>query len=127
MEDIVLNLTREQCDNLMAPVLQYLLPAMEIRRNFPRALVYNSIKYMGLGIQHPHTIQEILRIKDILCHVHRRSITGKLYRLSLEVLLVELGMGTELSDIPIDIMDTLTTNSLVKSTCQFLQYHELTL
>jgi hypothetical protein len=124
---LALNLIREECENIVAPVLQYLLPAMGICRNFPRALVYNSVKYMGLVIQHPYTIPEILRIKGILSHVHRRSNTGKLYRLSLEVLLIETGMGTDLNNIPEGIMDTVGTHSLVKSTCQFLQKHELTL
>jgi hypothetical protein len=53
------NLKRDNYDNIMAPILRYLLPAMGICRNFPRALVYSSNRYMGLGIKHPHTIQEI--------------------------------------------------------------------
>jgi hypothetical protein len=122
-----LNLTREECEQIMSHTVQYLLPAMGICRNFPRTLVYNSVKYMGLGIQHPYTIQEILRIKDILSHVHRRSTTGNLYRISLEVLFLETGMGSDINKVPKNILNTLATHSLVKSTCQFLQKHELIL
>jgi hypothetical protein len=43
----------------MAPILQYLLPAMGICRTIPRALVYNSVKYMGIRFQHPYAVQEI--------------------------------------------------------------------
>ncbi len=73
-----LNLTQEECEKIMAPMLYYLLPAMGICRTFSRVLVYSSVKYMGLGIKHPYTIQEILRLKDILNHVYRHSTTGKL-------------------------------------------------
>jgi hypothetical protein len=65
-----LNLSQEECDHIMKPVLQYLLPAIRVCRNFPRSLVYAPEKYMGLGVKHPHTIQEILRLKDILSHVY---------------------------------------------------------
>jgi hypothetical protein len=122
-----LNLTREECDKIMAPILQYLLPAMGVCRNFPRALVYNSVKYMGIGIQHPYTIQEILRIKDMISHVHRCTITGKLYRTSFELLLLEIGMGSSLQCIPEEALDILATNCLVKSTCQFLKRYDLSL
>ncbi len=122
-----LNLTREECDKIMAPILQYLLPAMGVCRNFPRALVYNSAKYMGIGIQHPYTIQEIIRIKDMISHVHRCTITGKLYRTSFELLFLEIGMGSSLQRIPEEALDTLATNCLVKSTCQFLKNYDLSL
>jgi hypothetical protein len=122
-----LNLSRVEWDKIMAPILQYLLPAMGICRNFPRALVYNSVKYMGVGVQHPYTIQEIVQIKDILSHVHRRTITGDLYRTSFEILLLEIGMGAELNQIPQEVMFSLATESLVKSTCNFLQTYDLSL
>jgi hypothetical protein len=122
-----LNLSKEECEKIMALILQYLLPAMGICRTFTRALVYNSVKYMGIGIHHPYTIQEILRIKDILRRVHKHSTTGKLYRSSLEVLILEIGMGEEIQNLPEDVVDTLATDSLVKSTCQFLQKYDLTL
>jgi hypothetical protein len=122
-----LNLTCEEWDKIMAPILQYLLPAMGICRNFPRALVYNSVKYMGVGVQHPYTIQEIAQVKDIVSHVHRRTITGDLYRASFEVLLLEKGMGAELNQIPQEVLHSLATASLVKNTCQFLQAYDLSL
>ncbi len=115
-----LNLSKEECDRIMAPILHYLLPAMGICRNFSRTLVYNSPKYMGLGLQHPHTIQEILQLKDIINHTHRRSTTGKLYRSSFEILFLELGMGTDIGGIPQQVFQTLSTDTLVKSTCLFL-------
>ncbi len=84
-----LNLSKEDCEHIMAPVLTYLLPAMGVCRNFSRALVFNSVKYMGLGILHPYTVQEILRLKDIVNHTYNRSTTGQLYRSSFELFFLE--------------------------------------
>ncbi len=55
-----LNLSKEDCDKIMAPLLQYLLPAIGVCRNFPRTLVYNSEQCMGLGVKILFTTQEIL-------------------------------------------------------------------
>jgi hypothetical protein len=74
------NLTKEQCQQIMAPVINYALPAMGVCRNFPRDLVFSSTKYCGIGIKHIHTLQEISRIKDILHHTYMQTTTGKLYR-----------------------------------------------
>lgn len=63
--------------------------------------------------------QEIARIKNILNHVHCRSITGTLYCTSLEILILEVGMGVHLHTIPKDTLEVLSTESYVKSTCQF--------
>lgn len=111
----------------MTPILKYLLPAIGVCHNFPRTLVYSLEQYMGIGVKHLHTTQEIYRIEDILSHVYQKSTTGQLYRTSLELLHIEVGMGTALHQIPPDMLTQLATDSLVKSTCQFLPLHNLVL
>ncbi len=121
------NLTKQQCEAIMSPILQYALPAMGICRNFPRALVFSSTKYTGIGIKHIHTLQEIARLKDILHHTYTGTITGQFYRTSLEYLLLELGMSTDISAIDYNNYHSLATNGLVKSTWEFLCQHNITL
>ncbi len=122
-----LNLSRKECDQIMAPILQYLLPAIGVCRNFPRHLIYTSEQYMGLGVKHPHTTQEICRLKDIISHVSQRTNTGILYRNTLELLILELGMGTVLHLIKEEVLSLLATDSLIKSTVQFLLQHGIEL
>ena len=122
-----LNLSKEDCEKIMAPILHYLLPAIGVCRNFPRNLVYNSERYLGLGVKHLHTTQEIARIKDILNHVYIKSNTGYLYKTSLELLILELGIDTDISLINPETLHLLATESLIKSTCQFLLHHQLKL
>ena len=70
------NLTKSQCEQIMSPILKYGLPAIGVCRNFPRSMVFAPIKYMGLGFQHLYTVQEIVRLKDIIQHTFRHTITG---------------------------------------------------
>jgi hypothetical protein len=54
---------------------------------------------MGLGLQHLYTLQEALRLADIVHHTYLDTFTGRLYCTSLELLLVELRLGTDLASI----------------------------
>lgn len=122
-----MNMTPAQCEAIMSPVLQYALPAMDICRNFPRALVFSPMKHAGIGIKHLHTIQEIARLKDIILHTYKKTITGELYSTSMEYLLLELGMGTDLHLIDYKQYHGLVTNCLLKSTWEFISTHNITL
>jgi hypothetical protein len=121
------NLSLAQCEAIMSPVLRYALPAMGVCRTFPRALVFSSTQYMGLGIRHIHTLQEITRLKDIINHTYTNTTTGHLYRASIEHLILELDMDTDLSVVNYKKFQGLATNSLIKSTWEFLYTHKIRL
>jgi len=73
-----INLTKDQCEQLMAPALDYALPAMGICRNFPRVLVFTPEKYFCLGTPHLYTLQEIFRLSVLILHTERGTMTGLL-------------------------------------------------
>jgi hypothetical protein len=50
---------------------------------------------MGLNIVHLHTLQEILRIKDIIFHTFNDTLTGRSYKTSLEIFYIELGLNPQ--------------------------------
>jgi hypothetical protein len=122
-----LNLTKDQCEKIMAPALAYVLPAMGICHMFPRDLVFASERYFGLGIPHLYTMQKIYRLVDIQNHTATLSITGSLYQATLELLIIELGSTEDLHKLPFLDLHWLTSNSLIKSTWEFLYHNELTL
>jgi hypothetical protein len=103
------------------------LPAIGVCRNYPQALVFSPPKYAGIGIKHIHTIQETARLKDIINHTYTNTTSGQLYRSSLEYLILELGMGTDISAIDYAKYQHLATNSLIKSTWKFLNENCITL
>jgi hypothetical protein len=122
-----LNLTKKQCEYIMSPILNYALPALGNCRNFPRTMVFAPTKYLGIGIKHLHTSQEIARLKDIMLHTYKDTTTGRLYRNTTELLMLEVGLGTVLSEISYSNYSCLATNSLIKSTWNFLQNNDLDL
>jgi hypothetical protein len=82
-----LQLTKAQCKAIMAPILRYCLPALGVCRNFSRTLVFSTLDYVGMNLQHLYTLQESLRIKDIILHCFNDTLTGKLYKASMEFFL----------------------------------------
>jgi hypothetical protein len=119
-----LNLSKEQCEAIMRPILNYGLPAMGICQHFPRDIVYAPPLYRGIGFQNLHTLQEILRIRDLISHTSLSLTTGKLCTMSLELLLIEAGLGSEVHRISTAYLNQLCTNTLIKSTCLFLnEFH----
>jgi hypothetical protein len=68
-----------------------------------------------------------MQIRDLIYHTSLSSTTGKLYNTSLELLLVEAGLGAEVHWIPEAYLTPLCTNTLIKSTCPFLIEFQLEL
>jgi hypothetical protein len=77
-------------------------------------------------------MQEITRIKDLVQHTWENTLTGQLYRASLELFLIEVGIGPNVLDIPSQVV-FLATDSLICSTVFFLQlfnirvHHDITM
>lgn len=122
-----LSLSKDQHEEILRPLLAYCLPRLGICRNFPHILVFASSKYFGIDFQRLHTLQEIARIKDLLTHTHRDDLTGKLYRASLEILLIETGHHSSLDIIPSNILTIAAIPSLIKSTLQFLNATDISI
>jgi hypothetical protein len=59
-------------------------------------------------------------LEDLIKHTYLKTTTGELYRTSLELLFIELGLGLDLQLIPYPDMAQMASNSLVKSTWKFL-------
>ncbi len=70
---------------------------------------------------------EILCLKDILSPTYQWSMMGNLYRTSFELFFLEIDMGYDVHSIPMDAVQLLATESLVKSTWQFLVAYNLEL
>jgi len=123
-----LRLTRAQCEAILAPILGYCLPALGICRNFTRKLVFLTLDYMGLDIKHLFILQEISRIKDIVFHTFNDTLTGRLYRASMEQFFLEIGIKpTNLTINQYSIIEHLATPSLAKLAMIFLLQYKVIL
>jgi hypothetical protein len=123
----VTTMSRNQWETIMSTLLKFALSAMGICRHFPRDIVFAPVQYIGLGIQHLHVLQEIMRLKDILHHTHNQTNTCKPYLSSFELLHIEIGSTEPLHTLPYSISSNLTLPSLVKVSWEFLDSHCLQL
>ncbi len=105
-----LNLSKQQCNEIMAPILHFGLPALGVCRNFPRKMVLALTEFLGLGLKHIYMVRQVFRLKDIMHHTFSKSMTGKLYRNSLEIYFIEAGIGTSLLSLPVQFTEWITTN-----------------
>jgi len=71
-----INLSKTQWKKIMCILLSYALPAMGICRTFPRAIVFAPEKYLGLGLCHLHTMQEITRVQDLIIASSKDLLPG---------------------------------------------------
>jgi hypothetical protein len=104
----------------MAPILQYLLPVIGVCRNFPRQIVHAPLRNMGLNIQCLYTVQEITRLLDMVSQTTNNTTTGSLYRTSLELMIIETGVGTDLLNLNFNTLSKICMASLLKSLWKFL-------
>jgi hypothetical protein len=68
---LALNPSKADCEKIMAPILQYCLPAMGYCRNFPQDIVFCPAKYMGVNILHLYTLPpgRVVRVRDCASRV----------------------------------------------------------
>ena len=89
-----INLTKQDWDYIMSPILQATLPKAGIVRTFPHSVLYASKKFSGLGILHPFYHQHIKHIHTCLEQCITKSITKNLLHTNTEQLCLELGFNS---------------------------------
>jgi len=72
-------------------------------------------------------MQEIYRLLDIISHTASMTTTGSLYKITLEVLMLEIGSTWDLHWLLHLDYHCLASNSLIKSTWQFLSSNSIQL
>ena len=89
---LALTLSEAECNFIMAPALLAGLPKSGICRTTPRVLVHGCKEYQGLELHKLHTTMGISHIQALLDNTWSNSVTGKLMRVSLENMKLELGL-----------------------------------
>lgn len=79
----LLSLTRNQCNKLMTPILQALLPKLHINRNMVRSIIYGPVILGGLSIPNLYTVQGLDKVQLFLGHIRLGDCTGKLLHINL--------------------------------------------
>ena len=112
--------TKQQCKEIMQPVLTAGLPASGIVRTISPAIVYGPMKYQGLGVHDLYVTQGISHTEKLINHAYSsKDPTGQLLRASAQHLLLELGTGHQLFDHDYRVLGSIATRSWMKHTWQF--------
>jgi len=106
--------TKQQCNQIMAPLLQQGLAHAGVVRSFPRALVHGPLQHGSLDIPHLYTEQTVAHARTILRYsINKSDLTGFLMHMTAEAMRLELGINGELLAAPIILQDHVT-NSWIK-------------
>ena len=83
--------SKQDCDDIMKPILNAALATSGVQRLLPRNLVHGNLRSQGLGVADLYHTQLIAHLHTILRHANHPTITGKHLRDSSESLILELG------------------------------------
>ena len=113
-------------NSIMSPVLEVCLPRSGFARNFPRVVLFGPHTYQGQGLSHPWYTQEIMKLGVLWEAFTKPSLESNVLLTNMELLRMEFGTDTPMTDIPFSRMDKATTKSWVKSawrSCQKFGLH----
>jgi hypothetical protein len=91
-------LSFEQCEKIMVPALTAGMTDSHICRHLPKDIIHGPASELGSGIPYLHTLQGILHIEALIGHSGRKGITGQLAKASMEALILEMGVGEDITD-----------------------------
>jgi len=116
---------RQQCANIMKPILSTGLPSAGIIRSFPRALVHGPWRWGGLNVPNLHTEQLVTHIHTILKFGgNLQDMTGNLLQASYEVLRLESGLSGNVFDLP-ECAYTYITKTWLLHTCEICKEFQI--
>ena len=111
---IALSFSKIDWDDIMSPILKFILPKAGINRNFSRHIVLGPHHYYCLNVMHPYHDQHLSQLTDLLEHMNTRTsyshtpITADLIADSTQTLRIEAGVSGPLTNIPNNILQLCT-------------------
>ena len=85
------NLSYQELNQLQKPIINRILPALGYNRHLPRAVVFGSSKYGGLGMKHLYIDQGTKHITNFIKYYRNGGSIGQLLKISLRWLHVIAG------------------------------------
>ena len=83
--------TKEDCSDIMAPMLKAALPLSGVQSRMPRDLLHGPVKPQGMSLPAAHATQLIQHLQAILRHGTRPTLVGGPLRCVMDELVLLLG------------------------------------
>lgn len=87
----------------------YLLQSLKVSRNLPLIYRYSMSQYGALGLPNLLIEQAISRLSFLMMHVAADTLPGQHIRHSIELLQLEVGMGSHFFQLPYSKYGSYTT------------------
>jgi hypothetical protein len=84
-------LSFKECDDLQKPAVNAILPNMGLTSKAPRAVVFDTPRYGGIGLDHLAAVQSHGQLQYLLGHLRCRDTIGQLIRMMMEF--TQIGCG----------------------------------
>jgi hypothetical protein len=84
-------LLKKDCEEIQRPAVNAILPKMGIAPTAPRAVVFGTSQYRGLGLTHLAALQCHTRLQYLRGHLRCGDATGRLVKMLLEYTQLECG------------------------------------
>jgi hypothetical protein len=84
-------LLKKDCEDIQRPVVNAILPKMGIARTAPRAVVFGTEQYGGLGLTHLAVLQGRTRLQYLLGHLCCGDAIGRIMKMLLGYTQLECG------------------------------------
>jgi hypothetical protein len=116
-----------QAVSITKPLYSLLLPRLGAVRTFPGVFRYAPLSLQGLNLPHLYVEQGIAQLRQVLTHGAISSVTGKLFRVSLELAQLEVGLGSSLFSVSFQHFGFLLSQCWIKSLWEFLSTYQISL
>jgi hypothetical protein len=87
-------LTQKQCRMIQAPVLEAILPKLQLNMRTPRAVLFAGPRYGGLALPEKYTDQTYRQLQMLVGHLKLQDDNGLLTRCLLTYTQLQIGPGT---------------------------------
>jgi hypothetical protein len=121
-----ITLIKRQWDYILSPALTALLPRAGFVRTIKRDLIFGPEGTMGMEIRHPYVLQFLRQLGAVLHQMqHPTMVTPQLMTATLEQVILEVGIGGMLADIPWEHTQEYMTDTWWRDLLVYLHQKEI--
>ena len=114
-----------QCETIYRPVRRALLHSHHTTSKFPKGLLHGSIKYGGLGVKSVSQMQIAESITMFVGHVRWNDTTGRLMKINMQQLQIELGSAHNAFQLPFHKWKCIETPSWIATIWEHLSNNNM--
>ena len=122
-----LTLSYDECNKLMKVVKKGLLAKARIRKPIPSNALYGPVSEGGLVLNHLYVTQGLMYLEKFVRFLGSDTVTGKLLTVTLELSILEVGIGCNLFQLEYNKFRMLLSDSWLKSLWEFLSQYGITI